>query len=71
MAKDWTTPIEEYAGVSVAGEMETTTPDHVRQCLLLINEEQRKPNPDNALIGVLCDSVRLARKYALTLTYMQ
>lgn len=35
---------------------------HVRRALVIVAEEQRKPNPDSALIGVLCDSVRLTRE---------
>lgn len=35
----------------------------VNRCLVHIEEEQRRANPDNALIAVLCDAVRLAREY--------
>lgn len=31
---------------------------------VLLGEEQRRANPDNALIGLLCDAVRLARENA-------
>ena len=34
-----------------------------RDCLLLIDEEQRKINRDNALIELLCDAVRLKREH--------
>ena len=48
----------------VAGEwMEATIGMHVARCEHLIREEQAKPSPDNALIAVLCDSVRMAREY--------
>lgn len=36
---------------------------HVRSCRVLLDEEQRRPNPDNALIATLCNSVRLAREH--------
>jgi hypothetical protein len=37
--------------------------DHVRACRIHIAEEQRKPNPDTALIATLCDAVRFAREH--------
>jgi hypothetical protein len=49
----------------VAGRrMSASLSDHVMRCEALILEEQERPNPDNALIAVLCDSVRLARERA-------
>lgn len=48
---------------SIAGRrMERSVADFVRACRVLIAEEQRKPLPDNALIGVLCDAVRYTRE---------
>ena len=35
-----------------------------RSCHALVAEEQAKVDPDNALIGVLCNAVRLAREVA-------
>lgn len=52
------------AGVSVAGRMERTLADFERACLVHLENEQRRPNPDNALIAVLCDAVRLTREQA-------
>ncbi len=48
----------------IAGRMEGSIANHERACLVLIAEEERKVAPDNALIRVLCDSVRLGREYA-------
>jgi hypothetical protein len=48
----------------IGGEMlPGTIHDHVRACRIHIAEEQRKPNPDNALIETLCNSVRFAREH--------
>ena len=48
---------------SVGGEMmEGTIADHIRGCEVTLAEEQSKIAPDNALIALLCDSVRLARE---------
>lgn len=50
--------------VTVGGEwMENTIAYHVRACEVLMAEEQEKPLPNNAMIAVLCDSVRLTREY--------
>jgi hypothetical protein len=46
----------------VAGRMECSNADFEYRCLICIADEQDKPLPDNALIAVLCDAVRLARK---------
>ena len=46
----------------VAGRMECSNADFERRCLICIADEQDKIAPDNALITVLCDAVRLARK---------
>jgi hypothetical protein len=48
--------------VAVAGRMERTIADFERACLVHLADEQRRPNPDNALIAVLCDAVRLSRE---------
>ena len=49
--------------VEVAGQYcLASLAEHERSCLLLIEEEQRKANPDTRLIAVLCDSVRLTRE---------
>jgi len=34
-----------------------------RDCLQMIFDEQEKLAPDNALIALLCDAVRLAREH--------
>jgi hypothetical protein len=36
-------------------------------CLVLLKEEQEKLRPDNALVAVLCDAVRLAREHEVLL----
>jgi hypothetical protein len=47
----------------VGGEMlPTTLAQFEQRCKVQLADEQRKPNPDNALIGLLCDAVRLARE---------
>lgn len=47
----------------VAGnQMERTLAEFERACEVHIQEEQRRPNPDNALIALLCDAVRLKRE---------
>lgn len=51
--------------VLVAGErMERPIYAFVLACDHLLADEQAKPNPDNALIAVLCDAVRLTRELA-------
>jgi hypothetical protein len=48
---------------AVGGDrLERTLADFERACLVCLDDEQRRPNPDNALIAVLCDAVRLARE---------
>lgn len=47
----------------VAGDvMERSLDDFIKACCVHIQMEQRQPTPDNALISVLCDAVRLARE---------
>jgi len=43
--------------------MEQTIAEHVRRAEHYIVEEQAKIAPDNALIALLCDSVRMSREY--------
>lgn len=50
--------------ILVTGNMERSLADFERACLTHIEEEQAKPNPDNATIALLCDAVRLARENA-------
>lgn len=35
-----------------------------QRCRVYLSQEQEKVAPDNGLIAILCDSVRLAREYA-------
>jgi hypothetical protein len=42
--------------------MEGSIADLEHRCLLLMEEEQRKIAPDNALIATLCDTVRFCRE---------
>lgn len=47
----------------VAGDsLPTTLAQFEQRCKVLLADEQEKPSPDNALIGLLCDAVRLARE---------
>ncbi len=47
----------------VAGEfMDRSVADFQRSCEVYITEEQRKLNPDTALIALLCDAVRCSRE---------
>ncbi len=48
---------------AVAGTLDKSIAEHERGCLVLIGNEQEKIAPDNHLIAVLCDAVRLAREY--------
>lgn len=50
---------------TVAGDvMDRSLADFERACAVHIDDEQQKPAPDNALIGLLCDAVRLSMEYA-------
>lgn len=52
----------------VAGDiMERSLNDFVRGLCVYIQNEQMQPSPDNTLISLLCDGVRLARECALHL----
>lgn len=48
----------------VTGPLACSLANLEARALRLIDEEQREASPDNALIGVLCDTVRCAREYA-------
>lgn len=48
--------------VAVTGRLDRSLADFERACLVHLDEEQQRANPDNALIGVLCDAVRLVRE---------
>jgi hypothetical protein len=39
-----------------------------RRCKVWLATEQEKPLPDNALVALLCDAVRLGREYGDTMT---
>lgn len=54
-----TTAIFEIGG----RQLRCPLPEFETRCLIHIEEEHRKANPDNALIALLCDAVRLAREY--------
>ena len=42
--------------------MERSLHDFVRGCCVYIQNQQAQPAPDNTLISLLCDAVRLARE---------
>jgi hypothetical protein len=45
------------------GRMDRTIADFRRACRVLLMEEQEQANPNNALVTILCDAVRLSREY--------
>ncbi len=49
--------------IIVAGHFSRTLADFERACLTHIGEEQARPSPDNSLVAVLCDAVRLTREH--------
>jgi hypothetical protein len=51
--------LPEVAGMQLDG----TLGDFVRACRVFIDAEQATPSPDSGLIGVLCNSIRLAREF--------
>ena len=56
----------------VAGEwMESTIAQHVQRAEHLLITEQEKPLPDNALIALLADSIRMARELVRVATLPQ
>lgn len=59
-------PVEEAAQlprVAVGGRMERSIADFLRACDIHLVAQQESIMPDNALIAVLCDAVRLAREH--------
>lgn len=59
---------QEPPWVTVAGnEMPCSISIFDQRCHVFIEEEQNKIAPDNALIALLCDAVRLGREYNLLL----
>lgn len=50
--------------------MDRSIADFQRSCEAHIEEEQRKPNPDTALIALLCDAVRCSRELTVLATKM-
>ena len=50
--------------IAVAGQLEVTIADVMHRCDVWLAAEQSKVRPDNALIALLCDCIRLAREYA-------
>lgn len=53
----------ETSTVQVAGDsLPTTLWQFEQRASVLLSDEQAKANPDNALIGFICDAVRLARE---------
>lgn len=54
-----------YALPAVGGRrIATSNAEFERKCLVMLGEEQKKLSPDNALIDLLCESVRIAREYS-------
>jgi hypothetical protein len=50
---------------TVAGDLlPSSLKNFERSCLVLIDAEQEKAAPDQAIVAVLCDAVRLAREHA-------
>ncbi len=49
--------------VSVAGRLDRSIADFIRACNVHLVAHQESIAPDNALIAVLCDAVRLAREH--------
>ena len=48
----------------VTGHMVCSNEEFEHRCRVAIREESEKLSPDNALISLLCDGVRLAREYS-------
>lgn len=54
----------ELAGlVALPDLMQCSLGDFARRLAVAIREEQAKPNPDNALIALLCDAARLGDEH--------
>jgi len=49
---------------AVAGRMQCSNAEFERRCLISIADEQDKLMPDNSLVALLCDGVRMAREYS-------
>ena len=54
--------LPEVAGRHIEGSLEALE----RRAKFYIAEQQEKPSPDNALIALFCDTIRLCREYADT-----
>jgi hypothetical protein len=62
---DDTPAVPPVGEATVAGDyMDRSIADFQRACAVHIDEEQRKPSPDTALIALLCDAVRCSRELA-------
>jgi hypothetical protein len=57
--------------LAVAGRMEGSNADFEHRCLVYLAEEQDKLSPDNGLIALLSDGVRLAREYSAAMQSQQ
>jgi hypothetical protein len=68
MTADTTPPLEsgadEFRLPEVAGRrIATSNAEFERKCLVYLYHEQRKILPDNAVIALFCEAVRLTREY--------
>jgi hypothetical protein len=52
---------------TVAGRFDRSIADFIRACSVHLVEQQESIAPNNALIAVLCDSIRLAREHLAAL----
>lgn len=48
----------------VAGRMECSIANLEHRARMALYFEQQRPAPDNALISILCDCIRMGREYA-------
>lgn len=57
-------PFSDDTGLPQVGGsiMEWSLEDFAHKCRFYLGEEQEKPSPDNGLVAVLCNAVRLARE---------
>lgn len=51
---------------NVTGKFNDSLLNFERRCRLLLGVEQAKILPDNSLIAVLCDAVRLSREHQIS-----
>ncbi len=58
---------EEYALPEVAGNFNDTLENFERRCRIALKTEQEKILPDNSIVALLCDAVRLKREFAATI----